>query len=202
EAILYGADIALMIVSVMVWCKCFTAVMTSDKLQYLLGRIVPQISLILSMALRFVPMLRRQANKLTRTQKAMGMYSSDSYAERIRSSVSSISVLIGWSLENAVETGKAMRARGYGLKKRTHYSDYRFVTQDAVILIICAVLWGTVLFGMSRGVLDFSYYPQISAIPSEGLSVICYLAYGCISLLPFVLETEEIIRWKYYRSKI
>lgn len=202
EAIIYGAYIAVMIVSVMLWCKAYSFVMTSDKFVYLFGRILPQLSLVLSMALRYVPMLKRQAQKISRTQKAMGLYTSESRFDRIRSGVRVISVLIGWSLENAVETGKAMKSRGYGLKGHTNYSNFRFGKSDLILLLLCIVLWGITLAGMANGNLDFYYYPEITEIPSGAYSVICYAAYSCLSLLPFILEAEEMIRWKYYRSKI
>lgn len=202
EAIVYGCYIAVMIASVMLWCKAYSFVMTSDKFVYLFGRILPQLSLVLSMALRYVPMLKRQAQKVIRTQKAMGLYTSESLFDRIRSGITVISVLIGWSLENAVETGKAMKARGYGLKGHTNYSNFRFVKSDFILLAACLLMWGITIAGTASGKLDFYYYPEITEIPSGIYSIICYMAYGCLSLLPFILEAEEMIRWKYYRSKI
>ena len=59
EAVLYGADIAAVMITVIVWCRCFSAVMTSDKLICVFGGILPKISLVLTMALRFSPLFRR-----------------------------------------------------------------------------------------------------------------------------------------------
>lgn len=202
EAVVYGCYIAVMIVSVMLWCKAYSFVMTSDKFVYLFGRIVPRFSLVLSMALRYVPMLKRQAKKVSRTQKAMGLYSSESFFERLRSGIRVISVLIGWSLENAVETGKSMKARGYGLKGHTDYSNFRFLKSDLIMLLLCLMLWAVTLVGVALGKLNFYYYPEITEIPTEVYSIICYAAYSCLACLPFILEAEEMIRWKYYRSKI
>ena len=202
EALVYGVYLAVTVVSVVLWCKAYSRVMTSDKFLYLFGRILPQISLVLSMALRFVPMLKRQAQKVSRTQKALGLYASESLSDKIRAGARVISVLIGWSLENAVETGKAMKASGYGLKGRTNYSDFRFRKADFVFMLLCVILWAITLAGLASGNLDFDYYPQITRIPSGVFAVICYTAYCALSLLPFILEAEEMIRWKFYRSKI
>lgn len=202
EAIVYGAYIAVMIVSVMLWCKAYSQIMTSDKFVYLFGRILPKLSLVLSMALRYVPMLKRQAQKISRTQKAMGLYSAESRSDRIRSGASVFSVLIGRSLENAVETGKAMKARGYGLKGRTDYSDFIFRKTDFILLLLCVLLCGTTIAGVATGKLDFSYYPETAKIPAGVFSIVCYAAYGILSLLPSIFEAEEMIRWKYYRSRI
>jgi energy-coupling factor transport system permease protein len=55
ESILYGAAAACMFIAVILWFSCYNSVMTSDKFIYLFGRIIPSLSLILSMVLRFVP---------------------------------------------------------------------------------------------------------------------------------------------------
>jgi hypothetical protein len=69
-------------------------------------------------------------------------------------------------------------------------------------MLLCVILWAITLAGLASGNLDFDYYPQITRIPSGVFAVICYTAYGALSFLPFILEAEEMIRWKFYRSKI
>ncbi|MCI8496900.1 MAG: energy-coupling factor transporter transmembrane protein EcfT [Clostridiales bacterium] len=202
EAFVYGAAVAVMLISVLLWCKSYSYVMTSDKFIYLFGRIIPQLSLVVSMALRYVPMLKRQARKVSRAQKAMGLYTSDSLFDRIRASMRVASVLIGWSLEHAVETGKSMKARGYGLKGRTHYSDYRFCPGDAVMLCVTVLLASGTAAGMAAGYTDFYYYPGISELNLSPVSVLIYAGFAVLSLLPFFMEVEENIRWNCYRSKI
>lgn len=41
ESILYGLAAALLLASVVLWFRCFSAVMTSDKFIYLFGRAIP-----------------------------------------------------------------------------------------------------------------------------------------------------------------
>lgn len=202
ESVVYGVGIAIMVLSVISWCKGFYRVMTSDKIVYLFGKAIPQLALVISMSLRYIPMLRRQAKQVRRAQKVAGMYSTDSYFDRLISTLRVISALIGWSLEQAVETSRAMRARGYGLKGRTTYSNYTFRLSDGILLTIAAVLFGAVLTGAALGAADFAYYPAISPLPASWLSVATYVAFGCLSLLPCCIELGEQMRWNYYRSKI
>ena len=202
EAIIYGMALAGMIISVMLWFKGFSYVMTSDKLIYLFGRLIPKISLVISVALRYIPMLKRRAREVNRAQKAMGLYSSDSYADRLRSVMRVMSVLIGWSLENAVETGKSMRSRGYGLKGRTNYHNYKFRRFDAVVSIICALFLGLALSGYANASFDFSYYPEPSGIDLSAIGIVAYVGFFFFAYLPFFIELEENIRWNYCKSKI
>lgn len=102
EAIAYGGAMGVMVVGILLWCRSYSILMTSDKFVYLVGSAMPKLAVVLSSALRYVPMLKRQARKVHRTQRAMGLYTSDSYADGVRASLRVLSVLVSWSLENAV----------------------------------------------------------------------------------------------------
>ena len=63
ESMLYGAAAAVMLASVVLWFSSFNEVITSDKFVYLFGRILPALSLVLSMALRFIPKFKAQLRR-------------------------------------------------------------------------------------------------------------------------------------------
>lgn len=201
EAVWYGVQIAVILVAVMLWCKAYNAVMTSDKFLGLFGRVIPQMALVLSMALRYIPRLQRQARAFQRTQRAMGLYTSKSMTDRVRAAARVFSALIGWSLENAVETGRAMRARGYGVGRRTTYRELRFRWGDAALMagcVVCAVLIGV---ASAQGALRFYYYPRLAAAPYSAGGAVACAAFAVLNFFPFIFETEERWRWTYYRSK-
>jgi energy-coupling factor transport system permease protein len=202
EAILYGVAIAAMLVAVMIWCKCYSFIMTSDKFLYLFGKVIPKLSLVLSMALRFIPLFKTQIKRVNRTQKAMGLYTSKSFTDKFRSATRVFFVMITWSLENAVETGDSMRARGYGLKGRTNYSIFRWSSRDVMLLSESVVLIMTVLAGKALGGIDYFFYPRVTEITTSPLSLLVYIAFGALAFLPFIMELEENLKWKYFVSKI
>ena len=49
ESILYGLAAAVMLAAVVLWCACCSAVMTSDRVLYLVGRGAQSLALLLSM---------------------------------------------------------------------------------------------------------------------------------------------------------
>ena len=202
ESLANGAGVAVMIISVIAWFKCYSKVMTSDKTLYLFGRSLPKLSLVMSMSMRFIPMLTRQMHKVSRTQRAMGLYASGGVKDKIRASLRVLSALITWSLENSVETSASMKARGYGLQNRSSFSLFRFTTRDFILLISSVSLLGITLLGVSTGAVNFSFYPTISEISFTIPSVITYLAYCVLAFLPFVVEIKENLKWKYFESKI
>lgn len=202
EAFAYGAAFAAAAVGVILWCKCYSEIMTSDKFLYLFSAAVPKLALVISSALRFIPLFKRQLKKVNAAQKAMGLYSSKSIPDRIKSCGRVFLAMVSWSLESAVETSMSMKARGYGTARRSNFSVFRFKERDGVLLMICALLFFTVLFGSSSGILNFYYYPEISKLSLSTPAVIIYTVFGTLSFLPFMIEVKEAAVWKYCVSKI
>ncbi len=202
EAILYGMDMAAMMLAVMFWCKCFSAVMTSDKILYLFGRAVPRISLTLSMSLRFLPLFKQKWREIKASQIAMGYYSEKGVVAAIGSSLRVFSALVTWALENAVDTGASMKARGYGLPGRSHFSLFRFTRRDKILLIVGMALSIITFCGIGLGIFDFSFYPRVTGIVLTPIRMIFYAFFAFFSFFPCIFEISEALRWKYLRSKI
>ncbi|MEG1661605.1 MAG: energy-coupling factor transporter transmembrane component T, partial [Clostridiales bacterium] len=112
ESIIYGIVAATMLISMIAWFSCYNMVMTADKFIYLFGRVIPALSLIVSMALRFVPCFTKQAKIIADAQRCIGRdISTGSLFQRGRQAMRIISILITWALENAIETADSMRSR-------------------------------------------------------------------------------------------
>lgn len=203
ESILYGLSAAVMLISVLMWFRCYTEVMTSDKFLYLFGRVIPALSLVLSMALRFVPKFMEQLRRVSEAQRAMGRsVSGKNLFQRLKAAGRILSIVITWSLENAIETADSMKSRGYGLKGRTAFSVYRFEERDKAAvcwLLFCGVY---ILSGAFCGVLDFQYYPMISGAGPNLLSVSFMAVYGLLLATPVVIDRKEDLLWKRLKSEI
>ena len=202
EAIIYGAVVSAMLMSVFYWFKCYNAVMTSDKFVYLFGRIIPKLSLVLSMVLGFIPKFKRHFREIDQAQKALGIYASKSYVDKIRIKFRVLSILITLSLENSVETADSIRARGYGLKGRSSYSVFKWTVSDTVFLTAALFAAGIVLALVAAGFSGFYYYPVMSVPGFRVADVILYSALAVLTFAAAILEIKENILWRYLRSKI
>ena len=202
EAILYGIDIATMLIAVMLWFRCFNNVMTSDKLLFIMGGLSPKIALVVSSALRFIPLFKAQSKKIRQTQKAMGLFTSDSWIHRIRGNIRIFSALVTWSLENAIDTGSSMRGRGYSLKGKSHFSMFRFRCSDVIMMILIIVLDAVVATIMLTGRLDFAFYPSVTILKQDIYFYVAIIAFFALAFLPVILEMKEKLLWTYYKSKI
>ena len=207
ESFIYGLATGAMLVTVLSWFSAYQKVMTSDKFIYLFGKIIPAMSLVLSMAFRFVPKFQEQLEKVSDSQKVMeaGPVESvgkESIIKRSKKGMNILSMLITWSLENSVITADSMRSRGYGLRGRNNFSIYRFDTRDKIMTVILGALSLAVILGIFSKKISFLYYPLITINEFTPVTFIIYISYGILCFMPWIINKTEDIKWHYLRSKI
>ncbi len=202
ESIVYGFAAATMFISVIIWFSCYNAVMTSDKFIYLFGRVIPALSLVLSMVLRLVPKLKAQIHVISNAQKCIGRdVSNGNIITKAKNAMKILSILTTWALENAIETADSMKSRGYGLKGRTSFSNFRFSRRDSTALLSMVALIVIVLFGAAIGQNNIVYFPEVIIQPIAPMSILIYVAYGGLCLLPLILDILEDIKWARIKSR-
>lgn len=203
ESMLYGVAAAVMLASVVLWFSSYNEVMTSDKFVYLFGRVIPALSLVLSMALRFIPKFKAQMQTVSEAQACIGRDTKNgSVLRRVSNAIKIFSIMVTWSLENAIETADSMRARGYGLPGRTAFSIYQFDSRDKSALawlVFCGVY---LICGWIVGGTYFRYYPTVKAAPLSPMTASFALAYLGLVLTPVVLNWREERTWKSLQSEI
>ena len=203
ESVIYGAAAAIMIVSVICWFSCYTEVMTSDKFIYLFGRVIPSLSLVLSMTLRFVPRFSAQLKIVANAQRCMGRdISNGSIISRAKHGLSILSIMTTWALENAVETADSMKSRGYGHPGRTAFSIFTFDKRDKKALFSIIILGIYTLLGNFWGGMYFRYFPSMKASEFGILGLSVFFAYLALCICPIVIEIWEVRKWKAIKSKI
>lgn len=203
ESIIYGIFAGFMIIGILLWFACFTEVVTSDKFVYLFGRIIPALSLVISMTLRFVPRFTEQFHTVKDVQRTMGRdTSTGSLITRIKNAVTCFSIVITWSLENAIETSDSMKSRGYGIKHRTAYSIYSWEDRDKIallFLIFCGLFF---LAGGLSGNLYWRYFPSIQGVLFRPMTLAVEIVYLLLCLMPVYLNRRESRYWNSLRSNI
>ena len=202
EAALYGLNSAAMMIGVLYWLRSFTQIMTSEKLLHITGALSPKLSLVLSMALRYVPLFGRQSKKVTDAQRAMGLFSGDNIVDDIKGRSRIFSILVTWALENGIITADSMEARGYGTGRRTQLKRFRMRGADILLFTVSLGLTAVTAAAIAAGSLSFRFYPSIEAAKPGILGISGMISYGLLVLLPIFIETEANLRWKYLRSGI
>ena len=203
ESVLYGFSSGAMLVTLLLWFASFNRVMTSDKFIYLFGKVIPALSLVLSMSLRFVPKFKSQMATVTEAQRSIGRdVSSGSLWSRTKTAITIFSIMITWALENAIETADSMKSRGYGLKGRTAFSIYRFDERDKYTLTWFSFCGLFLLSGSLLSAFGFRYFPNVRYAALDMTTIPFYLVYFALCITPVVLNLKEERKWKTLVSKM
>lgn len=203
ESILFGMAAACMFVTVIVWFSCYNVVMTSDKFIYIFGKMLPALSLIFSMVLRFVPRYMTQIKVISNAQKCIGRdVTQGNILTRARNGITILSIMTTWALENAIETADSMKSRGYGLPHRTSFSIFRFDRRDQLAMTSMLGLTVVILIGAVMGENTIRFFPSVKAQAISPFSGVVYIAYWVLCMIPVIINVLEGMKWKSIQSKI
>ncbi|MBQ8504157.1 MAG: energy-coupling factor transporter transmembrane protein EcfT [Clostridia bacterium] len=194
EALVYGLISGIRIAGMLLWLDCFNEIITSEKIIFIFGRFSPRLALIISMVLRFIPLIRAQSSEISNAEKGIGNgVEVSGFIGKIRSASRRLSILVSWTLEKGIDTSDSMRARGYGLHGRTSYNDYVFSVKDALITVISFA--ALVLTFVSDRKLSASYNPIIDIPTPDAVSVILIIFFASVLLMPLMIDLWEEKRW-------
>jgi energy-coupling factor transport system permease protein len=108
-----------------------------------------EVAMMITIALRFIPTLHEEAQKITRAQAARGAdFSEGGLLGRVRAMLPVLVPLTIGAFRRADELAEAMESRGYrGGEGRTRYRELRFRARDALALAVATLVlvWGILL---------------------------------------------------------
>ena len=200
EAVCYGLAAAVMMGASIVWFNCCNTVFTSDKIIYLFGRVIPALSLLISMTMRFVPRFKNYLQGVLQTQRAM--HKPENKREQLQQALSAFSATVSWAMEQSIVSADSMKSRGYGIQGRTAFSIYRFEKRDGAALAALALLCIGAAAPHLLGMLEWSYYPSLSGRLLGPVELLAYICYGGMCNLPLMIDLLEARKWNALRSKI
>ena len=198
EALLFGADSALMVTGVGLWFISLSHYMTSEKVLLLFGSISAKASTIISLVMRIIPHYSRYIKSYRKHQRLLGLYGDGSFLETVKAEGKIFAGFLTWSLEHSMTTADSMTARGYGVGKRKSFKINRFRKIDFIVcfLSLClAVFLGIVL---GKGYFYTDYYPTVKMPAMSTVPTVSGVVYITISLL---LTINHFIKANYGFSK-
>ena len=113
----------------------------------MIGLPTHEISMMISIALRFIPTILEEAMRIMKAQQSRGVDMEEGkLKEKIQAILSLIIPLFICAFQRAEELANAMEARGYNPQgKRTRFHQLRFRFIDAFVIIVCIVVVAGVL---------------------------------------------------------
>ncbi len=164
EGLIFSAFLILRLI-LLVMCSSMltyttTPVSLTDGLESLLTPLkwirfpVHELALIMSIALRFIPILMDETERIMNAQKARGAnFDTGSLGKRVKAVIPVLIPLLLSAFRRADELGDAMDARCYsGGKNRTKYKKLRFTWRDLLaFLLVAALIAGVVVMRIYLG---------------------------------------------------
>ncbi len=200
ESLIYGLVFSVKTTATLLWLDCFNEIVTGDKIIYLFGRVSPKLALVISMVLRFIPLIRAQSEDIANAERGIGIAAeSGKLRVRLRSTARRLSVLVSWTLERGIDTSDSMSARGYGLRGRTSYNSYVFSVRDAAVLILS--VFATIAGMFVNSSLTASYNPKTEIGLPDAFSLVLTLFLAFIMLLPIITDLREERKWSISKLK-
>lgn len=181
EALVYGSAFSVMLCAAVLWGAVSTRFLTSDKYVWLFGRLLPSAGLVLSCAMRFIPLF------VGRTRG----YIKSRGAKSLKEILSACSASLSYSAEEAMSTADSMKSRGYGTAKRTFYSSYRMTGYDAGALAAVLFCGISCLALIILGAGKFYYYPAVSALKFGIADIALYACFGILCAMPTAAIAAE-----------
>lgn len=202
ESLVYALAAAIVLSNMLICFSCFSKVITNEKFIYLFGRIFPSLALILSMTLRFIPKFKQKLTQIRQSRLLLGEdLTQGSLFSRLKHALSIFSILLTWSLENALITADSMKSRGYGSAKRTAFSLYRFERRDCLLLLIMSILGALLVCGIGSHAFAWQYFPSLSPFSFNISEMLTFAAYMLFSLIPIFCHLLNRRPLPSFRSK-
>ncbi len=165
EGIDFGLRISLRLIYLVTTSSLFLSYTTSplviaDALEDLMSPLkrfrfpAHELSLMISIALRFVPTIAEESENLMRAQSSRGAnYDTGGIIQRVRGLLTILVPLFVSSVQRALDLANAMEARAYfGGEGRTRLREFKFQARDAYVLLATAILTIGVLL-IERGII-------------------------------------------------
>lgn len=193
EGLAYGLCQGIMFSSVIVWLSSYSCVMSSDKFMSVFSKLAPNLTLVLTMTLSFIPRLNKNAREINDARLNINTGQS-----KLKKSLDNFSSLVSMTLEESIEVSDTMRARNFN-SSRKPYSKYKFCVNDAAVLIIIFALSISCIVLNCLDKAEFIFDPEIKIL---SFSPIFFILYTLYMFLPAIINISEDIKWHFLKQKI
>ncbi|MFI5003485.1 MAG: energy-coupling factor transporter transmembrane component T family protein [Solirubrobacterales bacterium] len=180
EALVYGAVIALKVtILVLITALCSLAI-DPDALLRIVRRLSFRSALTASLAVRMVPVLAADAQRLAEAQRTRP----GGAPRGARGRAALLGALLAGSLDRAMDVAATLELRGFAAAPRAPRVRRPWSRHDLAFAASAAAILALALLGRLGGAVSFTAYPLVRAPVGPGLLALCAALLLAI-LLPF-----------------
>lgn len=188
EEVVYGALSGLRLAVAILACAFLVLRADPDLLTGLASRVAPRSALLVALAARLVPTMRRDASGLSDAARARGLIlQSGPRRARVRAASHLVAPLLASGLERGLETAEAMTARGYGSGPRTTLPARAAAGRERLLWlpalgVVAVAVW---LFARTP---TFACYPTLGSTTEAGALLVALVSAGLLGAALIVVE--------------
>lgn len=192
EALIYGLCQGGSLLLVFWLFGVYNVLVPPDRFSYLFSPVAPAASMLVTMTQRMLPLFARRLREIEAVQRTLRQSPAENGRRgAFRRRLGEVSVLLSWSMEDGLDTADSMKARGYGLSRRTSFSVFRFARRDALALgftLLCAAGCVFCFYRFAR----CRFFPRVSfsgALPAG-------LFYAALAAALPACRAVSALRWR------
>lgn len=143
SGVAYAASMVVLLLTLVASLSAFFLTTSPDELSLALVklRLPYELSLELSMAIRFVPTLAREAQLIVDAQRARGLDLESGFIRRLRNLIPILIPLVVNTVRRSYRVAEAMESRGFGASRsRTWLYELRLRARDYAALACSALM--------------------------------------------------------------
>jgi energy-coupling factor transport system permease protein len=180
EALVYGAVIALKVMLLMLITTLASLTIDPDELLRLLRRLSFRSALTASLAMRMLPVLAADGQRLAEAQRTRP----EGPPRGARGRVALLRAVIGGSLDRAMDVAATLEVRGFATARRAPRVVRPWSRHDVAFLASAVAVSALAILGRLTTAASFDAYPELHAPVGVGTAALC-LGLVAAVLLPF-----------------
>ena len=187
QGIVYGITTALRLGAVIMSFALLYLVLEAGDQLALLSRLSFRVGLVLSLALRLLPVLSHDARRVSDAQRARGIdLDAGPRRKRVAARAPLLAALLSRSLERAMDVAASMESRGFGARGRSRWSHGRpWRAADVVVAVSALIAAAALVGGLIAGAFSYTFYPLFDD-PLAGMTSIWWAILVTALLVPLV----------------
>jgi energy-coupling factor transport system permease protein len=167
EALAYGAVVALKLAVVIVVTTLASLAIDPDELLRIVRRLSFRSALTASLALRMIPLLAADAQRLSEAQRTRP----DGPPRSARARLAVVAAILGGSLDRAMDVAATLEVRGFAVARRAPRGGRLWSRHDLAYALSAAGVLALVLGAASK--LSFAAYPLLHIQLGAGTALAC-----------------------------
>jgi energy-coupling factor transport system permease protein len=180
EALVYGSVIALKVMLLILITTLASLTVDPDQVLRLLRRLSFRSALTASLAMRLIPVLAADAQRLAEAQRTRP----EGPPRGARGRVALLRAVIGGSLDRAMDVAATLEVRGFETARRAPRVVRPWSRHDVAFLVSAVAVIALAILGRLTAAASFSAYPELHAPISTGTIALCVALLAAV-LLPF-----------------